>query len=89
MVKGSTRQAVIVESAAEGVERAILILSGSPGETPLRSEEDLLRLAESLAREYASPPPEKRPRRITPDNLIWLLLGGAAVAAAWVASGLL
>ncbi len=88
MVKSTTRQALVIDTAAEGVERAILILSRGQGDPPLRSEEDLVRLAEALAQEY-TPTPEKHPRRITPDNLIWLLLGGAAVGAAWVASGLL
>ena len=69
-----------------GENCALVTDAGSPAISD--PGEDLVRLAEALAQECA-PAPEKHPRRITPDNLIWLLLGGAAVGAAWVASGLL
>lgn len=89
MVKGNERKAVVIDGAAQGVERAILILSEDFPQMPLRSEDDLIRLAEGLAAEYSPSGQEKPRRRVTAEDLVWLLLGAAAVGAAWAATVLL
>ena len=83
MVKGVTRQVILVDSPDRGrFERAIFILRDGRSERP----EELLAEAQSLA-EKGMGGPGLPPRRLHP--LVWLLLGAAGTGIVWLLVSLL
>lgn len=88
MVKGITKQAVLVRSPdPELFEQAIFIVRGDHGDV---TSEDILRQARQAAGRYVSGKTAagRWSGRIA-ARVGWLLLGAAAVGAAWLLTVLL
>ena len=77
MVKGTTKQAVILQPGDKsGFEQAIFILAPGHGGEKLESPEDLLRLADSIAEKYTVETLQPmRKGRLLPCVLSFLLGG--------------
>lgn len=88
MVKGITKQAVLVRSPdPELFEQAIFIVRGERGDI---TSEDILRQAREAAGRYVSGRTAggRRSGQLA-VRLGWLLLGAAVVGAAWLLTALL
>ena len=84
MVKGVARHAVIVRSPdLKDFEQAIFIISGQGADQTVKSPEEMLRLACSLAADYSvgTVPTRKTPRWLRPAA--WFAAGSAATGALW------
>lgn len=93
MVKGISRQAVVVRPAEAGeFEQAIFVLAEDRAGTVLRSPEEMLSLAEELAASYAVPAVTasavRRPGKAVKSGL-WFAAGALASGLVWLASVLL
>lgn len=84
MVKGVARHAVIVRSPdLKEFEQAIFIISGQGEDRTVKSPEEMLRLACSLAADYSvkSVAARRVPRWLRPAA--WFAAGSAATGALW------
>lgn len=89
MVKGTAKQAVVINPGEKsGFEQAIFIISGENDGLKIKSGEDLLRLADTIAAEHtvASLPASINRRRILPLCAAFALGALAACAALWLGS---
>lgn len=84
MVKGVSRHAVIVRSPdLKDFEQAIFIVSGQNGDAKLKSPDEMLKLACSLASDYcASAAPGRKIDKVL-SPLAWFCGGGAAASLVW------
>lgn len=81
MVKGNTRQAIVVRSPdTQLFEQAIFLLREDALEKHGVGEQELLEQARRLTKGYGQKKKEKKP--ISP--LFWLGLGAAPVALSWL-----
>ena len=87
MVKGNTRQVVVVK-ASDGklFEQAIFLLREDALEKSGVGERELLEQARRAADSYLTDGSRKRVRRLPP--LAWMLIGAAPVLLAWAAVSL-
>lgn len=90
MVKGISKQAVVVRPAENGVfEQAIFVLSDDAAQSALRAPEDMLSLAQELASGYALPAPgsgSRARRRSLALYLAGMLTGGLVTGLFWLAT---
>ena len=89
MVKGISKQAVVVRPAENGAfEQAIFVL-GDAAQSALRAPEDMLSLAQELASGYALPAPgsgSRARRRSLALYLAGMLTGGLVTGLFWLAT---
>lgn len=87
MVKGNTRQVIVVRSPDTKLfEQAIFLLKEDALEKNGVGERELLEQARRLADSYIKKEP-RRKRRLPP--LFWLSLGAVLVGLAWTLSAIL
>ncbi len=84
MVKGVSRQVVVVKPQNTLFEEAIFILKEGVERV---DEGELLREAVTAAEEYVSQNCEQKPRALPP--VLFSVLGALITAAAWLLSGIL
>lgn len=88
MVKGNTRQVVVVKASADKpFEQAIFLLREDVLEKSGIGERELLDQARRAADSYLTERKQKRKRGLPP--IAWMLLGAAPILIAWLAVGLL
>ena len=88
MVKGNTRQVVVVKAPADKpFEQAIFLLREDALEKSGIGERELLDQARRAAESYLTERNQKRKRGLPP--IAWMLLGAAPILIAWLAVGLL
>ena len=88
MVKGVTRQVILVRTPEAGLfEQAIFLVRSDAAEKGGLSEQDVLRQAEQAARHYAV----QRTHTEHPNlhRVLLLLAGAAAVGLAWLICAIL
>ena len=88
MVKGISKQAVVVRPAENGAfEQAIFVLGDDAAQSALRAPEDMLSLAQELAAGYALPAPGARARSLRRPLAFYLagvLTGGLLMGLVWL-----
>ena len=89
MVKGVTRQVIVVKSPDNGLfDQAVFLLRENALEKHGVGERELLEEARRLADHYVVPQKAENRRQLWPP-LVWLLMGAASVACPWLLTVLL
>ena len=84
MVKGNSRQVIVVKPQAQLFEQAIFLLREDTVESGGISPRELLEQAQDIADRYCAQGLRKRHPKLR--RLLWALSGAAPVALAWLAS---
>lgn len=84
MVKGNSRQVIVVKPQAQLFEQAIFLLREDAVESGGVSPRELLEQAQDIADRYCAQGLRRRYPKLR--RLLWALAGAALVGLAWLAS---